>query len=254
MKFVRQNELARYIHVMMTSFIIRHSISNCLRAAASVLLACVAVPALAQDTPPSIEIASMTIPFAYEQNGEGVYNDVFNKLVEGYDGAINVTFLPAARLNRAMELRTTDCIYIAANTDVGRSYEEPDEREYIFIGPVNTIAVVAYTAADAPDITKASQLNELVIASDVNLVRFINSIGIEEDHKLQSQTQMIKMLAAGRVGALIGYDFDLDFLTKKLVLRISLKNRPFGLIPLKMVFHAFETTRLRLFLATLASE
>ena len=186
-------------------------------------MACIAVPALAQDNPPTIEIGSMTIPFAYEQNGEGVYNDVFNKLTEGYDGPINVTFLPAARLDRAMKRHSIDCVYISADTDVDRGDADDGYNDYRFIGPINTVSVVVYTAADAPDITAASQLNSLVVASDVNLVRFINSLGVEEDHKLQSQTQMIRMLAAGRVDALVGYDFDLDFLTRKLGVGDQLK-------------------------------
>jgi len=175
-------------------------------------------PTLAQDATvqPSIDIASMSIPFAYEENGDGVYNDIFDKLVEGYSGPTKVTFLPAARLDRAMKQRQTDCIYISADTDKNRGNEDSGYADYKFIGPINTISVVAYTMAGAKDITEPAQFNDLVVASDVNLVRFINSLGIEEDLKLQSQTQMIKMLAAGRVDALIGYDFDLDFLTKKM--------------------------------------
>lgn len=188
------------------------------RVTVSALAAFFATAALAQDKRPEIKIASMTIPFAYEQNGEGVYNQVFDKLIEGYDGPVKVTFLPAARLNRAMAMHTTDCIYISTGTDKNRG-----DAEYKFIGPINTVAVVAYTAADAPDITASAQLKDLSIASDVNLVRFLNSLGIEEDHKLQSQTQMIKMLAAGRIDALIGYDFDLDFLTRKLGIKNQLK-------------------------------
>ena len=177
----------------------------------------------AQGTPPTIDIASMTIPFAYEENGDGVYNDIFNKLVEGYDGPIKVTFLPAARLDRAMKQRQTDCIYISADTDRDRGDANAGYVDYKFIGPINTISVVVYTGAQVPDIVEPAQLNDLVVASDINLVRYINSIGIQEDHKLQSQTQMIKMLAAGRVEALIGYDFDLDFLTRKLGVKDQLK-------------------------------
>ncbi len=182
-------------------------------------------PTIAQDTNavPPIDVASMTIPFAYEENGDGVYNDIFDKLVEGYSGPINVTFLPAARLDRAMQMHRTDCIFISADTDRNRGSEGSGYSDYRFIGPINTVSVVVYTMADTPDITEPSQLNDLVVASDFNLARFINSLGIHEDLKLQSQTQMIKMLAAGRVDALIGYDFDLDFLTKKMGVRKQLK-------------------------------
>ena len=182
-------------------------------------------PTVAQGTnaPPPIDIASMSIPFAYEENGDGVYNDIFDKLLEGYSGPTKITFLPAARLDRAMKQRSTDCIYISADTDRNRGDEGSGYADYKFIGPINTISIVAYTMADAKDITEPSQFKGLVVASDVNLVRFINSIGIQEDLKLQSQTQMIKMLAAGRVDALIGYDFDLDFLTKKMNVRNKLR-------------------------------
>ncbi len=208
---------------MTTVFKIPRSISFTVRATALALVAYIAVPTLAQNSPPVIEIASMTIPFAYEQNGDGVYNDVFNKLIDGYEGPVNVTFLPAARLDRAMQRQTTDCVYISADTDANRGDADAGYNNYKFIGPVNSVAVVVYTAAEAPDITAASQLNDLIVASDFNLVRLINSLGVKEDHKLQSQTQMIKMLTAGRVDALIGYDFDLDFLTKKLGVRNQLR-------------------------------
>lgn len=177
----------------------------------------------AQQEADAISIASMTIPFAYDENGDGVYNDVFDQLVEGYEGPVKVTFLPAARLDRAMKLKQTDCIYISADTDRDRGDNNTGYGDYKFIGPVNTISVVVYTKASAPDISETKQLDDLIVASDVNLVRFINALGIQEDHKLQSQIQMIKMLAAGRADALIGYDFDLDFLTKKLGIRDQLK-------------------------------
>lgn len=194
-----------------------------LTAAALSLAAPFNIASRAQDTENAITVASMTIPFAYDENGEGVYNDVFNKLVEGYGGPIKVTFLPAARLDRAMKLRQTDCIYISADTDKDRGDGNTGYADYKFIGPVNTISVVVYTRDEAPDISKIEQLDNLVVASDVNLVRFINSLGIQEDHKLQSQVQMIKMLAAGRADALIGYDFDLDFLSKKIGIHRELK-------------------------------
>lgn len=181
------------------------------------------IAAMAQDTEDAITVASMTIPFAYEESGEGVYNDVFNQLVDGFEGPIKVTFLPAARLDRAMKLKQTDCIYISAETDTDRGEGDTGYGDYKFIGPINTISVVVYTRAGAPDISDVAQLDNLVVASDVNLVRFINSLGIQEEHKLQSQIQMIKMLTAGRADALIGYDFDLDFLTKKLGVQRDLK-------------------------------
>ncbi len=206
---------------MKTSTNTKHLHTALLAAAATLFGVFSAVPAVAQETnaQPAIDIASMTIPFAYEENGGGVYNDIFDKLVEGYNGPIKVTFLPAARLYRSRQRREVDCIYIT----VDRENESDIENNYIYIGPINTVSVIVYTMADAPDITEPTQLNDLVVASDVNLVQFINSLGIQEDLKLQSQTQMIKMLAAGRVDALIGYDFDLDFLTKKMGVRNKLR-------------------------------
>ena len=61
------------------------------------------------------------------------------------------------------------------------------------------------------------------VASDVNLVRLINHLGINEDFALQSQLKMIEMLVADRADVLVGYDFDLDFLSKQQGVRDQLK-------------------------------
>lgn len=170
-----------------------------------------------------IRIGSMSIPFAYEQNGSGVYNQILDKLVEGYEGKMDVTFFPSNRLTRAIETRQIDCLYISTESVANRGNPDSPYRELEFIGPVNTVSVVVYLPADAADITDISQLEGKKIASDVNLVALINSMGIQDDFHLQSQLQMIEMLVAGRVDALIGYDFDLDFLTKRQGVRSALK-------------------------------
>lgn len=172
---------------------------------------------------PTIDVASMSIPFAYEQNGTGVYNQIYDKLIEGYGGGTNVTFFPSNRLTRALQLRQTDCVYIATENITNQGDSASAYRDLEFIGPVNTVSVVVYLPRSAPDITSIEQLEGKKIASDVNLVSFINSLGIQDDFHLQSQIQMIEMLVAGRVDALIGFDFDLDFLSKKQGVRDQLK-------------------------------
>jgi len=219
----RQTKLFEYICEMKFLTNMKHFAVTLLSAAALPLCIPIEIASNAQGSEEAITIASMTIPFAYDESGEGVYNDVLNQLVKGYEGPFKVTFLPAARLDRAMKMQQTDCIYISADTDMERGENNEGYAKYRFIGPINTISIVVYTRADDPDISETEQLDNMVVASDVNLVRFINALGIQEDHKLQSQIQMIKMLAAGRADALIGYDFDLDFLTKKLNLQDQLK-------------------------------
>ena len=100
--------------------------------------------------PADISIGSMTIPFAYEKNGDGVYNQILDKLVEGYRGTIETNFLPANRLNRALETRKVDCTYIttagiASNAPEGSSY-----RDLEFVGPVNIVSVVLYQQKKPP--------------------------------------------------------------------------------------------------------
>lgn len=180
--------------------------------------------ALSQDAPePDINVGSMSIPFAYEQNGTGVYNTIYDKLIEGYSGTVNTTFLPSNRLTRALSNRQMDCMYIATDRIASKGEDDSAYRDLEFIGPVNTISVVAYLPKSSPDITNIEQFSGLKIASDVNLVDFLNNLGIKDDFHLQSQVQMIDMLVAGRVDALIGFDFDLDFLSNKRGVRDQLK-------------------------------
>lgn len=172
---------------------------------------------------PKIIVGSMTIPFAYEKGGTGVYNQIFDQMIAGYQGVIDVTFYPSNRLSRAIEHRQIDCMYIAADTIAAERPEGSPYRDLEFIGPVNTISVVVYLQQSTPDVARIEQLDQMQIASDVNLVPFINELGIKEAFNLQSQLQMIEMLVAGRVDALIGYDFDLDFLTRKQGVKDKLK-------------------------------
>ena len=108
-----------------------------------------------------ISIASMEIPLAYEENGSGVYNNVLDKLTQGYQGNIQTSFYPAARFDRVMAGRSADCAYIA--TDSLNVWEAegvmPEELE--FIGPVNTLYVVVYIPSDATDVTTIEQVKAL---------------------------------------------------------------------------------------------
>ncbi|WP_262693649.1 hypothetical protein [Kordiimonas aquimaris] len=196
--------------------------NRCMARLIGSLLLCVSTSAWALQVPdsadasPDISIASMEIPLAYEENGNGVYNDVLKKLTEGYTGNINTSFYPAARFDRIMSGRSADCAYIA--TDSLSVWESegimPDELE--FIGPVNTLYVVVYIPSDAPDVTTLEEVKRLNVASDVNLLGVIHSLGIKETLALQSQVQMLNLLAVKRINGLIGYDFDLDFLSREL--------------------------------------
>lgn len=201
----------------------------------------------APGTQADVAIGSMSIPFAYEQNGAGVYNQIFDKLVEGYQGNIDVTFYPSNRLSRAVETRQIDCLYIATENVANNGGANSPYRELEFIGPVNLVSVVVYLPASSDDITNIDQLDGLKIASDVNLVPFINGLGIQEDFDLQSQLQMIEMLVAGRVDALIGYDFDLDFLTKKQGVRNQLKKASIRLLTIGDGIACFSNEKMKPF-------
>lgn len=200
-----------------------------------------------------ISVASMSIPFAYEQQGNGVYNQIYDKLTEGYEGPVRVTFLPPNRLSRAIQTRQTDCIYIATDAMASHNATDSSYRDLEFIGPVNQVSVVVYTMADTPDITEKSQLAGMKVASDVNLVPFISSLGIKDDFHLQSQLQMLEMLVAGRVDALIGYDFDLDFLSKKQGVRDKLRKASIRLDTVGDGFACFKNEKTARFRSHLKS-
>lgn len=194
-----------------------------------------------------ISIASMEIPMAYEKNGSGVYNRVFDELIKDYTGAVKTSFYPAARFDRLMATRGADCAFVATESlDLWVDHGiQPEEFE--FIGPVHTLNVVVYIPIDADDITEVDQIKNLNLASDVNLVSTIRSLGIKENLALQSQIQMLNLLAVGRINGLIGYDFDLDLLSKQLGLRDRIKKASISLDKLTDGFLCFKTDKTKIF-------
>lgn len=179
--------------------------------------------AIADDSAQDIKVASMEIPYVYQEKGSGVYNHVLNRLIDGYGGTVQTIFYPSARYNKVMIGRAADCDYIA--TDALDRWQEhgvkPSELE--FIGPINTLSVVVYIPADAADVTTVAEIQKLSIASDVNLLQTIHQHGIQEVFALQDQRQMLKLVAIKRIQGLIGYDFDLNFLSHHMGLRKKLK-------------------------------
>ena len=201
----------------------------------------------AQEKNPDIAVASMEIPKAYTPSGEGVYNLVFNKMIEGYEGDVDVSFYPSARYNRVMISRQADCDYIATDkldrwADKGIA---PAELE--FIGPVNQLEVVIYVPMHAADIQSVDQLKGLNLASDVNLLNTIHALGIQETFALQSQTQMLNLLGVNRIDALIGYDFDLDLLAREMGLTEKVKKSTLRLATLSDGIVCFKTARTEAF-------
>lgn len=209
----------------------------------------VTVSAVSQETSPAISIVSMEIPKAYTPDGDGVYNRVFNELVKGYDGEIDIGFYPSARYNRIMSTRGGDCDYIA--TDNTARWQSsgvlPDELE--FIGPINQLHVVAYIPIDAEDVRSPDDLKGLSLASDVNLLDTIHSLGIKETFALQSQPQMLSLLAVNRIEAMIGYDFDLDFLSREMDLTDKVKKASVRLSTVSDGLVCFKTERTEQFRA-----
>ncbi|GEM_PF-3919822 len=172
---------------------------------------------------PDITVSAQEIPMAYWQGGDGHYNKVFDLMVEGYGGTVKTTFLPSERSIRMFINNEADCSYV--HTSGLEQYSEYgiDPEELIFIGPINEISVTAYVQTGSPDIQAPEDLKGKMFAVDVNLVEFIRSQGITESMALQSQVQMIELLAKGRVDALVGWNYDLDLLVKKLNLRDELQ-------------------------------
>lgn len=209
----------------------------------------IAGSAVSQETSPTISIVSMEIPKAYTPNGDGVYNRVFDELVKGYDGNIDIGFYPSARFNRIMSTRGGDCDYIATdNTSRWQSSGiSPDELE--FIGPINQLHVVAYIPIDAKDVRSPDDLKGLSLASDVNLLDTIHGLGIKETFALQSQPQMLSLLAVNRIEAMIGYDFDLDFLSREMGLTDKVKKASLRLSTVSDGLVCFKTERTEQFRA-----
>lgn len=204
-------------------------------------------PVKAQDTSPAISIVSMEIPKAYTPAGDGVYNHVFDELTKGYTGPVNVSFYPSARYNRIMTSRGGDCDYIATD-NLARWQSQgimPDELE--FIGPINQLHVVAYVPIDAADIQSPQELVGLNLASDVNLLETIHGFGIKETFALQSQPQMLNLLAVKRIEALVGYDFDLDFLSREMDLSDKVKKASVRLRTVNDGMVCFKTERTKEF-------
>ncbi|UTW55157.1 ABC transporter substrate-binding protein [Kordiimonas sp. SCSIO 12610] len=156
---------------------------------------------------PDIKIGSQEIPKAYWEGGDGDYNKVLDYLIAGYPGKVEVTFLPSSRLNRFLDSGLVDCSYISVT---------PNSETMEFIGPTNTISVTAYTRNGLKDIKKPDDLISIPFAIDVNLKSIARQHDLEPAMSLQSQTQMISLLAKGRIDALVGYDYDLDLLVSEL--------------------------------------
>jgi ABC-type amino acid transport substrate-binding protein len=186
---------------------------------------------------PTIKIGSQEIPKGYWEGGNGDYNKILDYLLEGYPGKVEVTFLPSTRLTKFFEEGDLDCTYVS--TDSLREGAE-------FIGPVNTISVTAYTRNELPDITKPEELKNIPFAIDVNLVGVAERNKLEPAMSLQSQEQMVDLLVKGRIDALVGYDYDLDLLTKEMKHTDKLKKTSIVFYELKdgMSCHATDRTKL----------
>ena len=160
---------------------------------------------------PAISIASLHEPPINSEDGNGVYNAILDKLIDGYNGPVNVTFFPIERLHRAVNTGKAHCFYIANDNT------PPDNLQLLnhkFIGPISNLTIVAYTRIDAPDIKTLANLKLYTVAADFNIVGFINKLGIKETFALQNQSQLVNMLEKGRVSVLIGYDIGLDAIIK----------------------------------------
>ena len=170
----------------------------------------------AQPTDGDITVASMEIPYAYTETGDGVYNTVLKKLTEGYKGEVNVSFMPSARFNRLMINREVDCDFIGTEKTDRWEKDGISADDLEFIGPIRELFVTVYVPAGGKVPKDIEELKTMRLASDVNLVRTIHRYGIKEAFALQSQVQMLNLLSIARIEALVGYDFDLDTLAPRL--------------------------------------
>ncbi len=163
-----------------------------------------------------ITVASMEIPYAYTETGDGVYNTVFKKLTEGYKGDVTVSFMPSARFNRLVTNREVDCDFIGTEKIERWEKDGISADELEFIGPIRELFVTVYVPAGGKVPHTIEDLKTMRLASDVNLVHTVRRYGLKESFALQSQVQMLNFLSIARIEALVGYDFDLDTLAPRL--------------------------------------
>jgi hypothetical protein len=156
---------------------------------------------------PLIKIGSQEIPKAYWENGNGDYNKVLDYLIAGYPGKVEVTFLPSSRLNRFFNEGIVDCLYVSV---------KKNRTDVEFLGPTNKVTITAYVRNDHADIQTPQDLSDIPFAIDFNLKTFAENHSLSPSLSLQSQIQMIDLLAKGRIDALVGYDYDLDLLVKEM--------------------------------------
>ncbi len=178
---------------------------------------------------PTMRIVSLEIPYTYQPGGSGPYNQVFDRLVDGYAGDVVVDFLPSGRARRTFLEPDRHCLFVSTD-----SFMDPDApgSTVEFIGPVLTLSVTAYVRADGPPLSAPADLRTTPFAIDVNLRRIAREHGLEPLFSIQDQVQMVELLTQGRVEALVGFDYDLELISNRLNVRD--KVRPTALV--------FETT------------
>lgn len=203
-------------------------------------------PALSDDTKRTISIAGQKIPALYVPDGTGVYNKALDLLLEGFDGAVDVKFLPSQRVIKSFRDQTHDCTFVATDTANDFIQKGKDSGRIDFIGPVNTIAIAAYTRKGLPNIEKAADLEGRLFASDVNVTdRLAKEHGLTPFIAVQDQEKMLTLLYRGRVEALIGFDYDTDILIKKLGYKNDIYKTSFVLMEFRDGFmcHVNDSTQ-----------
>ncbi len=176
--------------------------------------------------PPAISITSMEIPYAYTEDGSGVYHTILNKLSEGYDNNIDITFMPSARFDRALHERKSDCYYISTDNQASLAEDGIDLNDLEFIGPIKDLKIMAYIPKGNPIPKSTDDLKSLRLIIDVNLQQAMLKHGLHTKFMLQDQKRMIKMLAMKRAEAMIGFNFDIDLIGAQLGLTNAIQETP----------------------------
>lgn len=163
-----------------------------------------------------IIFGGMEIPHAYQENGEGVYHQVFDELIRGYDGTTRRIFMPSARLKRLTAKREIDCLFISTDSPDFWEMSKIEIDEVEFIGPIRELHITVYTPKGGKMPKQVDDLKTMRLASDINILPTLRKYGLKEVFSLQSQIQMLNLLSINRIEALIGFDFDLDMLAPRI--------------------------------------
>jgi hypothetical protein len=164
----------------------------------------------------SIVIAGTMLPHFFHPSEKGIYNHIYDAIMQELEERPNLVYLPVRRASRMFKSQAADCFFIAnrKRSEKANARRAKNSPRIIHSDTIHSSDKKIYSLKGQPIYTDLNQLigKKVVLDNGAGNKTILQEVMPENINVVPSESvaRSIEMLRAGRADAIIAYELDMQ--------------------------------------------